>query len=268
MIRPKKSLGQNYLIDKNVIKKILDLALIKENNIVEIGPGTGNLTDEIIKIKPKNLLLVEKDDQLCDLLIKKHSQNTIIKIFNEDILNFALENKMIDKSIVIGNLPYNISTQILVKLIKFKEWPPNYKKVIFMFQKEVAEKILAKEKTSKYGRITVISNWRLKVVNHFHVSKNCFFPKPKIDSTVVVFEPITNNKYKINNISNLELITRVLFSNTRKMINKSFSKLFKDSVSCAKKLNINLTYRPNQLSDDEFYKITEKFERLGVKISL
>ena len=268
MIRPKKSLGQNYLIDKNIIKKILHVADIKGRNVVEIGPGTGNLTNEIIKIKPKSLLLIEKDNQLSNLLRKKHSQNNIVKIFSEDILKFSLEKNIIKNSIILGNLPYNISTQILVKLIRFIEWPPNYKKLIFMFQKEVAEKIMANQKTSKYGRITVISNWRLKVIDHFHVSKNCFYPKPKIDSTVLVFEPISNNKHKINNIFNLELITRILFSNRRKMINKSFSKLFKNSINIAKKLNIDLTYRPNQLSDDDFYNITEKFEKFGTKIKL
>jgi 16S rRNA (adenine1518-N6/adenine1519-N6)-dimethyltransferase len=95
-----------------------------------------------------------------------------------------------------------------------------------MFQKEVAEKILACEKTSLFGRITIISNWRLKIKDHFHVSRNCFFPKPNVDSTVLVFEPIINKKYRIKDLENLEKITRIFFSSKRKMINKAFAKIF------------------------------------------
>ena len=261
MLQPKKSLGQNFLIDKNIIKKIVLLGKIKNSDVFEIGPGTGNLTNEILKYEPKKIALVEKDSNLCQKLKEKFKLNKHIEIFNNDILSFDVENKINKDSIIFGNLPYNISTQILVKLIKPKIWPPKYKKLIFMFQKEVAERILAKHNSSKYGRLSIIANWRLKVTDSFNISKNCFYPKPKVDSKVLVFEPIVNKNYKIKDINNLEKITQVFFSRKRKMINKGFMKLFKDSVLFSKKLKINLSYRPGEISREHYYKITECYEK-------
>ena len=153
MIKPKKSLGQNFLIDNNILKKIIDLIEINNQEIIEIGPGTGNLTKKIIEKKPRKLMLVEKDQILTYGLRKEFKKNSNIKILNKDILKFDLEKKISNSSIIVGNLPYNISSQILIKLIKFKLWPPKYKKLVLMFQKEVADKIVAKFNTSNYGRL-------------------------------------------------------------------------------------------------------------------
>ena len=118
-IKPKKSLGQNFLIDKNIIKLIINLGGIVEDNIlVEVGPGTGNLTEQILLKNPKKLILIEKDKNLAKLLIEKFKNK--IMLINDDILNVE-ENELSDKKMIIfGNLPYNISTQILAKWIKHK----------------------------------------------------------------------------------------------------------------------------------------------------
>ena len=123
---PKKSLGQNFLIDLNIIKKIINLSNIQNRHVIEIGPGNGELTDEIIKNKPKSITLIEKDFDLTKRLKKKYSENQNLIIFNDDILKFNLEKIIKKESMIIGNLPYNISSQILVKIIKFKKWPPNF----------------------------------------------------------------------------------------------------------------------------------------------
>ena len=256
----KKSLGQNYLTDLNIIKKIVNLAKIFNRNILEIGPGKGALTDEILKYKPKSLILIEKDDNLSKELRSKYAKNKKITIYNKDILKFAFEKKLKENSIIFGNLPYNISSQILVKIIKFKKWPPKYSDIIFMFQKELAERVVGKLHTSKYGRLSILTNYRLRALSKFNVSPNCFFPKPKVDSTIIYFKPNKKILRRIKNIENLEKITRILFSNKRKMINKSFSKLFKNSQSLSKKLNINLSLRPDQLNENDFYKIVEYYE--------
>jgi 16S rRNA (adenine1518-N6/adenine1519-N6)-dimethyltransferase len=261
MVIPKKSLGQNFLIDKNIVKKIVKLGKIENNNVLEIGPGTGNLTDEIIKNKPKSLTLVEKDNKLCNILKEKFNKNEKISLLNNDILKINLEKIIKKDTLIFGNLPYNISTQILINFIKFKIWPPNYTKLILMFQKEVADKLLAKHNSSKFGRITVISNWRFKIVDNFNISKSCFYPKPKIDSSVLVFEPYLNKEFKVLNINNLENITRVLFSNKRKMINKGFAKLFSDYKNIADNLELNLSSRPGELKNIDFYKIAEFYEK-------
>ena len=261
MIKPKKSLGQNFLVDNNIIDKIIQLSDINNNHIVEIGPGTGKLTKKIIEKKPKSLILIEKDQKLVDSLNIELSGHNNIKIFNKDILKFDLEDKMTSDSVIIGNLPYNISSQILAKLIKFNNWLPKYKKLILMFQKEVADRILSKYATSSFGRLTILCNARLKVANSFNVSRNCFYPKPKVESTVLVFTPIVNKDFKVKNINNLEKITHIFFSKKRKMINKAFKSIFSDSVDMSKKMNIDLSLRPNQISDKKYFKITEYFEK-------
>jgi 16S rRNA (adenine1518-N6/adenine1519-N6)-dimethyltransferase len=260
MIRPKKSLGQNFLIDNNILNKIVKLIGNNNKNLVEIGPGTGNLTKKIIKQNIKSLMLVEKDQVLFSNLKKELAEYDKLKIFNEDILKFDLEKNIKANSIVVGNLPYNISSQILIKLIKFKKWLPKYQKLILMFQREVAEKILAKHATPDYGRLSIITAARLKVTDHFNVSPNSFYPVPKVRSTILVFEPIRNKNYKIKNIENLEKISQIFFSRKRKMINKAFNELFKKPLIVAKKLNINLNLRPSELTENQYFKITEFFE--------
>tara|TARA_B100001093_G_C26667991_1_gene944889 strand:+ start:66 stop:872 length:807 start_codon:yes stop_codon:yes gene_type:complete len=266
-MRPKKSLGQNFLIDKNLIKKIaLKGENISNKNIIEIGPGTGNLTDEIINLNPKTITLIEKDKNLFEDLKNRYRHLNNIKIFNEDILDFDLEKFTPKDSIIYGNLPYNISSQILIKLIKFKVWPPKFKKLILMFQKELGEKIAAHHKNKNFGRISVIANWRLKITDKFLVSNSCFYPKPKVDSILLVFKVITNEKFKIKEITNLETVTQVMFSRKRKMINKAFKVLFKDPNEIAKKIKIDLSLRPGELTKSQFYKVTEFYEKGFKKI--
>ena len=255
MTFPKKSLGQNFLIDFNIIKKIINLTTIKNRNILEIGPGKGALTDKILENNPKSLILIEKDNNLFNNLVNKYKNNKIIKIYNEDILKFNLEKKLKNKTIIFGNLPYNISSQILIKLIKFNIWPPNYSELILMFQKEVAEKIIGKS----YGRLSIIVNFRLKILNKFNISSNCFFPKPKVISTVVHFQTKIINNYKIKNLKNLENITNIFFSNKRKMINKNIKKILKiNQLSMLNSLNLN--QRPSDLKPEIYYRIVELFE--------
>jgi len=252
MLHPKKSLGQNFLIDKNIINKITSLKNIKNRNILEIGPGRGALTEKILEKKPKSLILIEKDYKLYEMLKNKYKNNNKVTLFNSDILKIDLE-KIIDiKSIVFGNLPYNISSQILVKLLKFKNWPPKFTDLIFMFQKEVAEKIIGKS----FGRLTVITNYRLKLSNKFNVSPNCFYPKPKITSSVLHLSPLKKEINKIKNLDNLEMITNIFFSNRRKMIKKNYKKLLgKKSIQ-----NLNLNLRPSDLKSEIYYKITKLYE--------
>ena len=255
----KKSLGQNFLIDQNIKNKIIGLIKIQNRNIIEIGPGNGALTDEILKQKPKSVITIEKDNLFHKKLQLKYSKNKIIKNLNKDILKFDIEKLNIKNSIILGNLPYNISSQILVKIIKNKKWPPNFSDVIFMFQKELGEKILGKYPSNNYGRISILTNYRLYALNKFYVSHNCFFPRPKVDSVVIHFKPIKKTNFKIKNISTLEKITNILFSNKRKMINKNIKKILnEDKVKMIG--NLNLELRPSKIEPDIYYKIAELYE--------
>ena len=261
MFKLKKSLGQNLLVDKNIINKIVSIEPLINQRIFEVGPGSGNLTDYIYKKNPKSIFLVEKDTRFCEILKNKFNGNEKIKILNNDILKYDLNNHRESKVVVFGNLPYNISTQILANFIKVNFWPPFYKKIIFMFQNEVADRILAKPNTKDYSRISILANFKLEVIDHFKISRKCFYPSPKIDSKIIVFRPREKIDYKINKIENLEEITKIFFSNKRKMINKVFSKLFKNHLELAKKLSINLKSRPSELSFDNYYRLTEFYEK-------
>tara|TARA_Y100000590_G_C15587170_1_gene964577 strand:- start:378 stop:1184 length:807 start_codon:yes stop_codon:yes gene_type:complete len=259
----KKSLGQNFLVDKNIINKIIKIGNIGKNKVVmEIGAGYGNLTDAIATRDPKEIIAIEKDKKLCFFLKNKFKKNKNIKIINDDVLNIIKQQFLNKNIIVFGNLPYNISTKILASLVLLEKWPPWFDVLILMFQKEVAERIIAKMGTKEFSRLTILSNWRLDIKKHFDISKNSFFPKPKINSTLLSFKPKKNYSYKLKNPKNLEKTTRILFANRRKMINKNFYKLFGKDFSLAKNLGINLNNRPEQLSNEMFYKIAAKYENL------
>ncbi len=255
----KKSLGQNFLIDDNILRKIVNLTNIKDNNILEIGPGNGALTDKILEKNPKSLIIVEKDNSLFEKLNIKYKSNKKVKIYNADILKFELNLKLKKKTIIFGNLPYNISSQILVKIIKLKKIDFNCQSLILMFQKEMAERIDAKFNSSKYGRLSILRNYKFNIAKKFNVSPFCFFPKPKVTSTVMLFKPNKKIKFYIKDISNLEKITNIMFSNKRKMINKSLKKILNNyQINSIKDLNLNS--RPADLNFDKYYKITELFE--------
>jgi len=259
-IRPKKSLGQNFLSDKNIIKSIVDIGNIKSNNeIIEIGPGTGNLTEFILKEKPKKFFVIEKDFNLVKLLYEKF--NNKIDIINKDVLNFKLNTISKEKFIIYGNLPYNISTQILAQWITDTKIFESYKKLILMFQKEVANRIIAKTNSKNYGRLSIISNWRLDIKKEFDISSNSFFPKPKVDSTLLSFKP-KRKYFNINNPENLEKITKIFFNQRRKMIKNPLKQLFKNPNIIAEKLNLDVNSRPQNLSPLNYFQITKEYEDL------
>tara|TARA_Y100000816_G_C26089552_1_gene575561 strand:+ start:1290 stop:2078 length:789 start_codon:yes stop_codon:yes gene_type:complete len=260
VIKAKKSLGQNFLIDKNIIKKITNIINIENKNVFEVGPGTGNLTSSLLEKKPKKIYVIEKDNNLS-LLLKKEFQKNII-VINDDVLNFDEKSICEDKVIVFGNLPYNISTEILCKWIlnldNKKIWFSN---LILMFQKEVADRIISNYNSKNYGRLSILVNWKLKVKKIFDIKQNCFFPKPKIESTLLLFSP-KNNFYKIMNPYNLEKITRIFFNHRRKMIKKPYYEIFSQNSDIHKKLNIDLNLRPQNLNFETYYQLTEEYEKL------
>ena len=259
-IRPKKSLGQNFLSDKNVIKSIVEIGNIKNNNtILEIGPGTGNLTEFILKKKPKNFFVIEKDYNLVKFLYEKFDNK--INIINKDVLNFELNTISKEKIIVYGNLPYNISTEILIKWITDNKKFESCKKLILMFQKEVADRIIAKTNSKNYGRLSIISNWRMDVKKEFDINPNCFFPKPKVDSTLLSFEP-KKKYFNLKNPNNLEKITRVFFNQRRKMIKNPLKQIFKNPYIIVQKLKLDTNLRPQNLSPLNYFEITKEYENL------
>ena len=260
MIKAKKSLGQNFLTDRNILEKIVGVTSIKDKTILEIGPGTGSLTSFILKNNPKKVFVVEKDEDLAENL--KNTFKDQLTIINDDILNVNENLLFNEKVTVFGNLPYNISTEILSRWIinlKNNFW---FDHLVLMFQKEVADRIIAKFNTSNYGRLSILSNWKLNIKKICDIKPESFSPKPKILSSLLVFFP-KKNYIKIRNPKNLELITRTFFNHRRKMIKKPFNQLFNGNKKILEKLKIDLNLRPQNLSLDTYYKLASEYEKLG-----
>ena len=260
MIKAKKSLGQNFLIDKNILKKIVNVVDIKNKTVLEVGPGTGNLTSYILSKKPKKVFVIEKDKNLSIKLLNTFKDKIII--INEDILSTNEKNIDDDNFIVFGNLPYNISTEILSKWIlnldKNKFW---FSCLILMFQKEVADRIIAKFNSSKYGRISILSNWKLEIKKICDIKPTSFLPRPKVNSSLIYFKP-KQFFFNIENPKNLEKITRIFFNQRRKMLKKPFNQLFNGNIEIARKLNINLSLRPQNINFETYYKLAMEYENL------
>ena len=259
MIRAKKSLGQNFLIDREVLEKITNVVQIKDKTILEVGPGTGNLTSFILKKNPKKMFVIEKDDDLAINLSETFKDQ--LTIINDDILqvdeNLIFKNKVT----VFGNLPYNISTEILSKWItqtKDEFW---FNNLILMFQKEVADRIIAKFNTSDYGRLSILSNWKLNVEKICDIKPESFSPRPKIDSSLLFFSP-KKKFFKIKDPKNLEKVTRIFFNHRRKMLKKPFNQLFNGDQRVLNELKIDLNLRPQNLDFDTYYQLTCAYENL------
>ena len=259
-MKPKKSLGQNFLEDNAILSKIVECGEISNNDtIIEIGPGTGNLTKELIKKNPKSLIVIEKDEELSNLLYKKYGNKIII--INKDILDCFNDLNRGKQIKVFGNLPYNISTKILTSFIKLDYLDKLFKKFIFVFQKEVADRIIAKENTKQYGRLSIIASWKMYNEKIIDIDPKYFYPKPKVWSSLIVHTP----KTKIENLKktkNLEYITNIFFNQRRKMIRKPMKQIFLDYKNIAEKLNLDLSIRPQNISKSKYLEICKIYEDL------
>ena len=205
------------------------------------------------------MFVIEKDNKLSIDLKNKFNNQLII--INDDVLKVDENNLFNDKFIVFGNLPYNISTEILSKwIINLKDnfW---FECLVLMFQKEVADRIIAEFDTSNYGRLSIICNWKLNIKKICDIKPEAFFPKPKIDSSLLLFYP-KKNFIKIDDPNNLEKITRVFFNQRRKMLKKPYNQLFNGDKKVLEKLKINLNLRPQNLDLETYYKLASEYEKL------
>ena len=259
-LNPKKSLGQNFLTDKNIINIIVDQGNISNKDIIlEVGPGTGSLTEKILSKNPKKIFAIEKDKYLSKDLNNKFKEKVIV--INDDILKFDEKKLSNHPMIVFGNLPYNISTQIFIKWIKLINLNNTFKKLVLMFQKEVAERIIATTNKKNYGRLAVLSSWRMNVKKVTEVSPSCFYPVPKVKSTVLLIEP-KDQYINFKNPKNLEHITKIVFNQRREMIKRPLNLIFKNVDDLSNKLDINTNDRPQNLSPQKYFELCKEYEKL------
>jgi 16S rRNA (adenine1518-N6/adenine1519-N6)-dimethyltransferase len=256
MFKHKKNFGQNFLINKVIIKKIADIGNINTNsNLIEIGPGSGSLTEELLKRNPKEVFAIEFDRDLTNHLdkFKNNYNNFNYKI--ADALTFDEKTIFKKNSIIFGNLPYNISLKLLIKWIYSDPWPPFYDQMILMFQKEVAERIIATPNHKKYGRISILTDARLDVKFHFNISKKEFIPEPKVDSAVLSFTPKINTNFELKDLNILSDLTKIIFNTKRKMISKTLIKLFNENELKIIDFDNIKNLRPENLDFNFYYKL-------------
>ncbi|MDC3000540.1 16S rRNA (adenine(1518)-N(6)/adenine(1519)-N(6))-dimethyltransferase RsmA [Candidatus Pelagibacter sp.] len=259
-MKPKKSLGQNFLNDQRILSKIVELGCINHDDIIlEIGPGKGSLTEKIIEKKPLKLIVVEKDKQLSNFVKKKFANN--VEVINEDILK-CYNHFRFEKPIkVFGNLPYNISTKILTSLISLTNVENVFSLFVFVFQKEVADRIVANYNSKQYGRLSILSSWKMEKSKILNINPKSFYPPPKVWSSLITLKP-KKNYFKINKVKNLEHITNIFFNQRRKMIRKPMKQLFLNHESVAKDLNVDLNLRPQNLPVNKYLEICKFYENL------
>ena len=245
----KKSLGQNFLFDTNITDKIVKYSLPLSNTVIEIGPGSGTLTKSILKLNVNKIILIEKDKSLIKLLQNLKEKYNSIEIYNKDALSLPIWELGTGPREVIANLPYNISTKILINLLKHSS---NFTKLTMMFQKEVANRIIAKPGTKSYGRLSVISQLKTKTKILFDIPDTAFFPKPKVQSTLIQFIPYENKKNNFN-FEKMEQLTRLVFSKKRKMLRTIFKK--EGGSSFLNSISIDPNGRPENLTLEEFCKL-------------
>ena len=252
----KKKFGQNFLINNKIINKIIDSSNIKTSSeILEIGPGDGSLTKKIIMEKPEKFVAIEIDKSLINKINKDVFKNSNYEIIFSDALKFKEYEKFSKNFTIISNLPYNISLNLLIKWIYQLNKIPHANQMILMFQKEVAERILAKNNTKKYGRISILCSAFYEIKKIVDVDKKDFFPVPKVDSAVLFFKTHESFKIDINDIKYLEEVTSALFNNRRKKLKKKIQTLFTEQAIKDNNLDKVYNFRVENLTNDFFFKL-------------
>lgn len=248
MVFAKKKWGQNFLVDNNLLEKIIKTIKVNnQENVLEIGPGQGALSEKIVDVA-KSLSMVEIDPDLIKVL-QVHEKLLNLDIINEDILKVDLKSLKINSPVVVGNIPYNITSPIIFWLIDhFDHWDRAY----LMVQKEVAHRLTAKIGTKDYSRVTVMTGLFFNINICFTISPNVFIPRPKVQSAFISIEKRPDFSNQNVNIKKFSQVVRMAFNQRRKMLRNSLSTLNIDLDSC----KIDFTRRPEQLTIDEFIDIS------------
>jgi 16S rRNA (adenine1518-N6/adenine1519-N6)-dimethyltransferase len=249
-LRAKKSLGQNFLLDLNLTRKIARAAGAEGSVIYEVGPGPGGLTRALLMEGATKVIAVERDERCLPALAEiAAAYPGRLEIISADATNLD-ETALLPQGVhIAANLPYNVGTALLIKWLGSEQWPPLWASLTLMFQREVAERITAKPGSEHYGRLSVLAAWRTKAKIQFDVARQAFVPPPSVTSSIVRLEPLAEPVAKAA-LKDLERVTEAAFGQRRKMLRQSLKALGGEAL--LERAGIEPTRRPEELSVIEF----------------
>ena len=252
-LRAKKSLGQNFLLDLNLTSKIARYAgNLDQFDILEIGPGPGGLTRSLLHEGARKVVAIEKDNRCIEAL--EEIQATFpgrLKVLQGDALSTNASEHLADPVRIIANLPYNIGTELLVRWLTSKTWPSFWQSMTLMFQKEVANRIVASPGSKAYGRLSVMSQWRCDTKIAFNVPATAFTPPPKVESALVHFEALKEPKFPAE-VEVLEFLVSKAFNQRRKMLRGALKGYFQNVEEGLLSIGVLPTKRAEDITVQEY----------------
>ncbi|MEM7620357.1 MAG: 16S rRNA (adenine(1518)-N(6)/adenine(1519)-N(6))-dimethyltransferase RsmA [Pseudomonadota bacterium] len=257
----RKSLGQNFILDLNLTRRIARSApKIKESCIVEIGPGPGGLTRALLSEGAKKVIAIEKDKRCLPALEEiAQSYPDQLDVYNDDALELDITQYIQGPAQIVANLPYSVGTALLINWLQTEPWPPWFSCLTLMFQREVAERLVAKPNTKSYGRLSVLTHFRTTPRILFHLPARAFTPPPKVDSTLVQLIP--HNKMNTHcSVAHLEQVTSAAFGQRRKMLRQSLRTISSNPLCLLEAANIDPSLRAENID-------IEGYNRLALALS-
>lgn len=256
-LQAKKALGQNFLLDLNLTRKIARAAGdLSECDVLEIGPGPGGLTRALLMEGARKVVAIERDPRCLPALAEiAAAYPGRLEVIEGDALKFDPSAHLSDPIKIVANLPYNVGTELLIRWINRPSWPPFWKSLTLMFQREVAQRIVAAPGDKAYGRLGVLANWRTDSRIVFDVPPHAFTPAPKVTSSIVHLKALETARFDAN-VKKLEQVTGKAFGQRRKMLRASLKGMLPDPVSMLTSLDIDPTRRAETLSLEEFCAIS------------
>ncbi len=262
-LRAKRSLGQNFLLDLNLTRRIARAAEpLEGTSIVEVGPGPGGLTRALLMEGARKVVAIERDARCLPALAEiEEAYPDRLEIVEADALSFDYAHLALSPPVrIVSNLPYSVGTPLLIGWLKSQPWPPWFDRMILMFQREVAERIVAKPGAKDYGRLAVFSQWRCTCRILFTVPARAFTPQPKVESAVVELVP-RELPSPACDPAMLERVTAAAFGQRRKMLRGSLKKLSPAIEPLLESLDISPTARAEELEIADFCNLANALEK-------